>query len=100
MTSTEAVDDLMPRIAMTVDNQFEEQFPDRRGAQLTVATTSGKRCEETVPDRPGSPENPLGPDGIDTKFGHAVAPILDGRADDALSRLRGGASMVDELVVV
>src|SRR5215207_1004020 len=50
-TSTEAVDKLVPRIAMTVGNQFEEQFPDRRGAQLTVAT-SGKRYEATVPDRP------------------------------------------------
>ena len=98
-TSTDAVDSVMPRIAMIVDNQFEAQFPDRRGAQLTVAT-SGKRYEATVPDRPGSPQNPLGPGGIDTKFGHAVAPILDRRADDALSRLRGGTSMVDELVVV
>ena len=99
-TSTAAVDELMPRIAMTVGNQFEEQFPDRRGAHLIVATMSGKRCEATVPDRPGSPQNPLGPGGIDTKFGHAVAPILDRRADDALSRLRGGASMVGELVLV
>jgi 2-methylcitrate dehydratase PrpD len=98
--STEAVDALMPRVAMTVDDHFDEQFPERRGARVIVATTSEKRREETVPDRPGSPENPHGPRGIDAKFGHAVAPVLNGRADDALRQLRGGASLVREVVVV
>jgi 2-methylcitrate dehydratase PrpD len=98
--STEAVEDLMPRIAMAVDDHFDEQFPERRGALLLVTTMSGKRCEETVPDRPGSPENPLETDGIDAKFRNAVAPVLDGRTDDALRQLRGGASTVRELVIV
>jgi len=98
--STEAVDGLMPRVAMTVDDHFDEQFPERRGARLMVTLSSGKGCEATVPDRPGSPENPLGPVGIDAKFHHAVAPRLDGRADDALRQLRGGASLVRELILV
>ena len=98
--STGGVDDVIPRIALAVDDHFDEEFPERRGARVVVTTTSGKRCETTVPDRPGSPENPLGREAIDAKFVDAVAPVLGRRADDALGRLRGGAAMVAELVVV
>jgi 2-methylcitrate dehydratase PrpD len=98
--STQAVDAVMPRFVLAVDDDFDGQFPERRGARVVVTTTSGKRCETTVADRPGSPENPLERDAIDAKFLDAVGPTLGRRADDVLHALRGGALLVSALVVV
>lgn len=98
--STQAVDALIPRIAMSVAADFDEQFPERRGARVMVVTTSGKQCEAGVSDRPGSPENPLERVAIDAKFLDAARPILGPRSADVLRALRGGAPLVSELVVV
>jgi 2-methylcitrate dehydratase PrpD len=98
--STDAVDRLIPRIAMCRDDVFDSQFPERRGARLVITAATGQRREITVPDRPGSPQNPLGPEAIDAKFLDGVTPILNGRAGDALLRLRGGASFTRGLPVI
>ena len=100
VASTQEVEAMMPRVSMSTDEVFDDAFPERRGARLVVTTRAGRRLDIAVPDRPGSPENPLGPKAIDDKFRHAVTPVMDGRAEDALSRLRGGASVVRELLVL
>jgi len=59
-----------------------------------------ERQEATVADRPGSPQNPLPPGTIDTKFLNSSRAIMGSRAGEALRRLRSGAVTVRELLVV
>ncbi|WP_406276701.1 MmgE/PrpD family protein [Nocardia sp. NBC_00881] len=99
-SSDPALDELCAEVVLTVDDRFEQAFPDRRGARVVVTTTSGQRHEVGVPDRPGSPQNPLTAADIDAKFLAAVAPVLGERSREALDRLRGNATAVGDLVVV
>ncbi len=99
--SAPSIDALGARVRIVVDSEFEDVFPERRGASLAVITESGQRWVERVPDRPGSPQNPLTPAAIDAKFLTAAAPTLGReRAHDALARLRGGTAALRELLVV
>lgn len=89
---------LLPRITLHVDDIFEQRFPERRGARLVL--NAGQRTYgKVVPDRPGSPENPLPTDALDSKFVDAAAGVLASRTGEALRRLRGGAVKLNELFV-
>ncbi|MET7773426.1 MmgE/PrpD family protein [Nocardia sp. NPDC005366] len=67
---------LAERVSLEVGDQFEAAFPARRGASVTITTKNGDRVMRTVPDRPGSPENPLSTDAITAKFTGLSAPVL------------------------
>jgi len=78
---------LVGRVRLRRDPAFEARFPARRGARVTVVLAGGDRQVVDVPDRPGSPERPLGPDRLAAKFVATAAPVLGGGAAAALGAL-------------
>jgi 2-methylcitrate dehydratase PrpD len=66
--TTEPVLALMRRVRMTADDEFEREFPARRGARVDVTTRSGHRIQAVVRDRSGSPQNPLSDARVEEKF--------------------------------
>lgn len=75
-----AVQRLMPRVQLAIDDQFDQRFPARRGARVQVVLTDGTRLTADVPDRSGSPERPLSADRLADKFVTTAAPVLGRRA--------------------
>lgn len=67
---------LAGRVQLMVDPVFDERFPSRRGARVTAVTQDGTRRAAEVPDRSGSPENPLTTPQIERKFLAACAPVI------------------------
>jgi 2-methylcitrate dehydratase PrpD len=82
-----AVQRLMPRVQLAIDDQFDRRFPARRGARVQVVLTDGTRLTADVPDRSGSPERPLSADRLADKFVTTAAPVLGRRARAAHSAL-------------
>lgn len=78
---------LADRVQLAVDPVFDERFPARRGARVTAVTRDGTQRTVDVPDRPGSPENPLTPASLERKFLAASAPLAGDSGRDMLSRL-------------
>jgi len=78
---------LVGRVRLVPGAEFEARFPARRGARVTVALTGSDRQVVDVPDRPGSPERPLGADRLAAKFVATAAPVLGGGAAAALGAL-------------
>ena len=68
--------DLARRVQLTVDDGFEAAFPARRGAKVQVLLKDGRRLEERVPDRHGSPEAPLSDEALTAKFHTLADPVL------------------------
>lgn len=67
---------LAGRVQLTVDPVFDRRFPGRRGARVAAVTRGGTRRTAEVPDRSGSPENPLTTRQIERKFLAACAPVI------------------------
>jgi 2-methylcitrate dehydratase PrpD len=82
-----AVDRLVPRVRLVVDEQYDERFPARRGARVQLVLTGGQRLSVDVPDRSGSPERPLSADRLADKFVSTAAPVLGERARAAYAAL-------------
>lgn len=59
---------LMAVTALHSNKELTKAFPAQRGARVTITDHSGNRHEATVPDRWGSPANPLTSDERNTKF--------------------------------
>ena len=78
---------LTARVRLVPGAEFEGRFPARRGARVTVVLADGERPTVDVPDRPGSPERPLGADRLAAKFVATAAPVLGGGAAAALGAL-------------
>jgi 2-methylcitrate dehydratase PrpD len=55
------------RVRLVAIAEFDERFPARRGARVTVVA-DGRRCGVEVPDRSGSPEKPLDDEQLGGKF--------------------------------
>lgn len=71
---------LTRRVRLVVDREFDERFPSRRGARVTVSV-NGDRYSADVPDRSGSPEKPLDDEQLAAKFvtasGLGAAPAAE-----------------------
>jgi 2-methylcitrate dehydratase PrpD len=94
--TAESVAALMRRVRMTADNEFDRAFPARRGARLDVITRSGGRIAAAVPDRRGSPQNPLTDAQVEDKFLRLGATVGGPEyAARVLERIRGIASLHD-----
>jgi 2-methylcitrate dehydratase PrpD len=79
---------------LTADPVFGSRFPQRRGARVIVVTRDGARQTAEVPDRSGSPENPLTVAQVEDKFLAAWAPLAGQAAGrDLLDRLSRGGGM-------
>lgn len=79
---------LMGAVHMYVDPAAEERFPGRRGARVTALTGTGAPVAAEVPDRSGSPENPLSAAQVERKFLAASAAVLGARGPDLLRQVR------------
>ena len=66
------------RVALAAGPEFDRRFPQRRGARVTVITGDGGAQTADVPDRSGSPENPLSAGQLESKF-LAAWPARSGR---------------------
>lgn len=75
---------LSDRVRVEVRPEFEAAFPSRRGAAVTIGTRHGGQESRAVPDRPGSPQNPLSPEAIAAKFRGLVEPGLSPANADRL----------------
>lgn len=77
----ERVDDpairaLLAKVALEVDPEFDARFPSRRGARVTIRTTSGTDHTTTRATRRGDPDDPLTDDDLRAKFTELVNPCL------------------------
>lgn len=89
---------LMGTVHMYVDPAAQERFPARRGARVTALTGTGATVAAGVPDRSGSPENPLSAAQVERKFLAASAAVLGARGPDLLRQvknLRRGCSVAE-----
>lgn len=77
---------LLACISVVTDETLTAASPARRGAQVIVTTSDGRTLERTVPDRFGSPANPMSAEQLQRKF----ALLLGDRAHllSALSAVR------------
>ncbi|WP_433472312.1 MmgE/PrpD family protein [Spirillospora sp. CA-142024] len=99
-SSTESADlrALVEAVRLETDPVFEERFPGRRGARVTAVTRSGERVTAEVPDRSGSPQNPLPYERVKQKFLDTAGPVLKTRGPRLLTqvaRLRAGGPVTD-----
>jgi 2-methylcitrate dehydratase PrpD len=78
---------LTARVRLVPDAAFDARFPARRGARVTAVLADGQRRAVEVPDRPGSPERPLGSDQLAEKFVATAAAVLGDRARAAHAAL-------------
>lgn len=78
------VRELMDRVLLHSGGEFDSQFPDRRGARVTVARYRGQSVAATVPDRRGDPANPVTAEEMSVKFSSLVSPVLGEKMSTAL----------------
>ena len=81
---------LAARVQLRADPVFDERFPRHRGARVTAVTRDGARRTVEIPDRTGSPANPLSPAQVEHKFLAACAPLAGFSGPDLLNRLARG----------
>ncbi|MFD7878667.1 MmgE/PrpD family protein [Streptomyces sp. NPDC059766] len=76
-----------------IDDAFEELFPRRRGARITIVTHDGESHTATVPDRSGSPANPLSADQLHAKYDGLLAGVPAAARDELRARILDLASL-------
>lgn len=84
----EAVIDLMRRIDLVIDPEFERAMTEegRFGCRLVVELLDGRRLEATVEQQQGHPDNPLSRDDLLAKMRAFVDPVIgDGAAEQLLA---------------
>jgi 2-methylcitrate dehydratase PrpD len=89
----QAVQALMARIDMVVDETCEAAFPNRRSATVTITMKDGQQRRHEQPTRKGDPDAPLTDDELAMKFRELASPVI-GRAAaqdllDTLARADG-----------
>jgi 2-methylcitrate dehydratase PrpD len=78
----------IPRVSAFIDDEIEAKGPPlRHAARLKLETTDGRIFERMLPDRRGSPENPLKPEDLEYKFRHVTASCVPAAAIDRLVEL-------------
>ena len=82
--------DFIGRITAYVDPEIEGMgAPFRHAAKMKVTARGGRTFEKFLPDRRGSPENPLKPEDIEYKFRHVVGACLSKSDIEKVVRLAG-----------
>lgn len=77
---------LARKVELRVGSEFDAAFPAHRGAELTVTTPSGTQVS-MIPDRSGSPENPVSSEKLEAKFRDLTSGILGEGSADLLEQL-------------
>jgi 2-methylcitrate dehydratase PrpD len=80
----------MSKIRVVATERFDLAFPHRRGAAVTVRQVDGTTDCATVPDRHGSPENPIDQPSLISKFADLTAAVLGQDSAAALLRAVNG----------
>jgi len=77
--------DVIGRVSAAVDPEIDALGPAHRHmARVCVTTTDGRRFEQRVDARKGSPENPLAADEVKAKFLAVTAGLLAGPRQQAV----------------
>jgi 2-methylcitrate dehydratase PrpD len=83
---------LLPRTTVVADPEFDEQFPARRRAHVTVRFADGSTQSRQRDTRKGDPDDPLTDAELQAKFDELAGPALGaeqaGRLADQLWNLR------------
>ncbi|WP_270938371.1 MmgE/PrpD family protein [Falsiroseomonas oryzae] len=89
-----AIRALMPRIAVSLDPELADAYPQRRAARVRVTLRDGRALERFQPTRKGDPDLPLSDDDLSAKFLELAGPVTGGAAArDLLDRLWHGAAL-------
>ncbi|WP_189314640.1 MmgE/PrpD family protein [Streptomyces brasiliensis] len=64
-----------------LDDELEAAFPANRGARVTVTTTDGRTLVAFVPNRSGSPESPLSPEALRSKYDGLLSHVTQQERD-------------------
>jgi 2-methylcitrate dehydratase PrpD len=92
----EEIREMMARISVSPDDEFSHRFPAMRGARVTVTLHSGKQASAVIPDRTGSPNNPMTADQLKRKFTALAAPVRgDERARAAIAAFSSIGQLTD-----
>jgi 2-methylcitrate dehydratase PrpD len=84
---------LVAATEVRVDDVFEDLFPRRRGARIEIVTHAGETHVATVPDRSGSPANPLSAEQLRAKFDGLLADMPAADRDELRARILDLASL-------
>jgi 2-methylcitrate dehydratase PrpD len=82
-----SVQRLVPRVRLSVDEEYDARFPAHRGARVRVVLDDATELVADVPDRSGSPERPLSAASLAEKFVSTAAPIVGDNARAAHAAL-------------
>jgi 2-methylcitrate dehydratase PrpD len=84
----QAVQALMARVDMVVDENCEAAFPNRRSATVTITMKDGQQRRHEQPTRKGDPDAPLTDDELAMKFRELASPVIGhATAQDLLDTL-------------
>lgn len=67
---------MMDKVTLIVDDIAEAEFPDQRGAKVTIRSKSGKTVDERRHSRKGDPDCPLKREDIVEKYRALCAMVL------------------------
>jgi 2-methylcitrate dehydratase PrpD len=88
--SDPAIMDIIARVNAYVDPEIEAMgAPGRHAVKMRVETRDGRSFEKAISHRRGSPENPLGRDGVEHKFKALTRDCIgEGRSERIVASLR------------
>jgi 2-methylcitrate dehydratase PrpD len=76
----QAVQALMSRVDMVVDEKCEAAFPNRRAATVTITMRDGQQRRHEQPTRKGDPDAPVTDCELAMKFRELANPVIGGAA--------------------
>lgn len=90
--------DFIPRVTAVVDPEIDAMGPAyRHAARVEVHTRDGRSAQQLLLSRRGSPENPLSPAEVETKFRSVVSSCLSEEDAGRLVDLAGALDELDDL---
>ena len=84
VVSCPRVAELANRVRVVSAEEFTRAFPAKRGARVVVILRDGRRVSASVPDRFGSPGNPIPDAHLERKFADLIA-LRGGPVESTLS---------------
>ncbi len=78
-----ALQRLMAKVEVTVDDKAEAAFPSLRSATVTIDMNDGSQMSHYAPTRKGDPDNPLSDQELEDKFRELAGPVLGAEHQEA-----------------
>lgn len=79
-----AVRDMIPRISLRKDAEFDVLFPERYPSRVTIATTASTESSLVVWDAHGTPNDPCDEEELKDKFRRLAGAVLSSQQADEL----------------